>query len=264
MLRDAAGSGYGAAELARLAAREPRVLAEGLKAAIRGATRGPVTDGSLVWVLDSRRARRLVPGIASGASWVGDGWLDEALLGRLEPEIHALDLGCGAGRLARGVAPRIARLTCADASAVLLHEARANLAHLSNVSYLRTDGITLSGLDDGSFDVVYAQGVFSYLDLDTAVTLLREVRRVLRPGATSVVNVFTIDQAAGEAYALGVAEAAVRRRRVSGSPSRPYVAAQVEALHRLAGLELVDVLAPPTTERRATVFVARRPEAHGR
>jgi len=72
------------------------------------------------------------------------------------------DLGCGTGRWARLVAPRVGRLHCIDASADALAVARRNLADAPNVEthHASVDAIPLA---DGSMDFGYSLGVLHHV-----------------------------------------------------------------------------------------------------
>lgn len=223
---------------------------------VSGAVEGTATNGSFVWVLSRERLRRAVPDAAGGANWGREDLFCQPLLPRLDTQMRVLDLGCGAGRIGRLIAPHVAYLTCADVSSVLLAEARENLAALPNVDFVQTSGYGTSPLDEASFDLVYAQGVFSYLEPIPAVALLDGVCRVLRPGGVSFINFFTINQPGGEEYALRTARTVANRGRVSGSAMRPYIASQVQAMHTLVGLEAVDMIQTETMD--PTIFVSVR------
>ncbi len=260
-LQVVADRGYSPVEFARAALHSPRLVAEAVGTILRGALSAAATNGSLVWVLDSQRSRRVAPGVASGASWANEEWFMQSLTPRLTPEMSVVDLGSGAGRIARHVAPRVDRVICAEPSGVLLEEARRNLAALANVVYLRTDGLTVAGVPDASVDLVCCQGVASYLDITVNMVLLTEVGRMLRPGALSVISWFTADSEHGADYARDVARTAIRRRRLSGSRSRPYFAAQIRGMHAVAGLEVVEVITSGGLRHDPDVFIARRPDA---
>src|SRR6266550_489303 len=51
---------------------------------------------------------------------------------RVPPDAVGFDLGCGSGRWAKFVAPRVGRLHCIDASAAALQVAQRNLAGFAN------------------------------------------------------------------------------------------------------------------------------------
>lgn len=100
--------------------------------------------------------------------------------GDLAPDAHGFDLGCGSGRWARGVAPRVGRLHCIDASADALAVARRNLQHFDNVEFhhASVDSIPLA---DDSMDFGYCLGVLHHVpDTETGI---RQAAAKLRPGA---------------------------------------------------------------------------------
>ncbi|MFV0281820.1 MAG: class I SAM-dependent methyltransferase, partial [Rhodoblastus sp.] len=53
----------------------------------------------------------------------------------LPPGAEGFDMGCGTGRWAKMVAPRVGRLNCVDLSADALAVARRNLASMANVVF---------------------------------------------------------------------------------------------------------------------------------
>jgi SAM-dependent methyltransferase len=97
------------------------------------------------------------------------------------------DAGCGSGRWASLVAPRIGRLHCVDASAVALGVARKNLAGLNNVSFHETPLDTMP-FPDASMDFGYSLGVLHHLPEPEAG--LAACVRKLKPGAPLLVYVY--------------------------------------------------------------------------
>jgi ubiquinone/menaquinone biosynthesis C-methylase UbiE len=98
-----------------------------------------------------------------------------------------IDVGCGSGRWAELVAPRVGTLHCVDASPAALEIARRNLSvhpncmfHLASVSDLP--------LDDGAADFGYCLGVLHHVP-DT-FDGLREIVRTLKPGAPLLVYIY--------------------------------------------------------------------------
>ncbi len=75
---------------------------------------------------------------------------------------EGFDAGCGSGRWARGVAPRVGVLHCVDASRDALDVARSALGHLDNCRFhlATVDGMPLA---DGSMDFGYSLGVLHHL-----------------------------------------------------------------------------------------------------
>ena len=90
------------------------------------------------------------------------------------------DLGCGSGRWARFVAPRVGLLHCIDASDAALTVAERNLAGLPNCRFhhASVDRIPLA---DSSMDFGYSLGVLHHVP-DTQAGLTACVQK-LRPGA---------------------------------------------------------------------------------
>lgn len=90
------------------------------------------------------------------------------------------DFGCGSGRWAAGVAPRVGKLYCIDASAQALEVARKNLREMSNCEFLCTSVGSLP-IGKSSLDFGYSLGVLHHIP-DPAAGLASCVR-TLKPGA---------------------------------------------------------------------------------
>lgn len=91
-----------------------------------------------------------------------------------------MDVGCGSGRWARLVAPRVGRLVCVDASAEAIEVARRNLSDLPNVE-VREASVGALPVEDGSLDFAYSLGVLHHVpDTPAAVAALA---RKIKPGA---------------------------------------------------------------------------------
>jgi SAM-dependent methyltransferase len=80
----------------------------------------------------------------------------------LPNDVHALDLGCGTGRWARFVAPRVASLHCIDASSQALEVAMANLSGHTNCTF-EQGTIEESDLHANSLDLIYSLGVLHHI-----------------------------------------------------------------------------------------------------
>jgi glycosyltransferase involved in cell wall biosynthesis/SAM-dependent methyltransferase len=102
---------------------------------------------------------------------------------------HAVgfDAGCGSGRWAALVAPRVGHLYCVDASSDALTVAQRKLANQANVSFYEAslDAIPLA---DGSMDFGYSLGVLHHLP-DPFAGLAACVRK-LKPGAPMLVYIY--------------------------------------------------------------------------
>jgi ubiquinone/menaquinone biosynthesis C-methylase UbiE len=106
---------------------------------------------------------------------------------RLPPNSVGADIGCGSGRWAMVVAPRVGHLHVIDPAADALAVARGNLAGLGNVSSHQAS-VSALPLADGSLDFAYALGVLHHVP-DTAQAI-RDVAAKLKPGAPFLVYLY--------------------------------------------------------------------------
>ncbi len=79
------------------------------------------------------------------------------------------DMGCGSGRWAKFVAPRVGFLNCIDPSQDALDEAKLNLKNYKNCSF-ECNGVDGNTLDDNSQDFGYSLGVLHHIP-DTSLAL---------------------------------------------------------------------------------------------
>jgi ubiquinone/menaquinone biosynthesis C-methylase UbiE len=98
----------------------------------------------------------------------------------LPPNAQGFDLGCGSGRWALKVAPKVGLLHCIDPARKALDVARRRLAELPNVRFHEAGAGNLP-LPVGSQDFGYSLGVLHHVP-DTRGALKEAVRR-LKPGA---------------------------------------------------------------------------------
>jgi SAM-dependent methyltransferase len=98
----------------------------------------------------------------------------------LPERAEGFDAGCGSGRWARFVAPRVGRIHCVDGSPDALRVARANLAAYANCEF-HLSTIDSMPLPDSALDFGYSLGVLHHIP-DTRSALEACVRK-LKPGA---------------------------------------------------------------------------------
>lgn len=106
---------------------------------------------------------------------------------RLPPSARGFDLGCGSGRWAKFVAPRVGELACVDASDRALAVARRNLSRSQNCSFHHASVDAIPCADD-SMDFGYSLGVLHHVP-DTAAGIRSCVRK-LKPGAPFLVYLY--------------------------------------------------------------------------
>ena len=98
----------------------------------------------------------------------------------LPADAAGFDAGCGTGRWAKLVAPRVGRLYCVDASKEALAVARSNLAACANCAFIHASVAELP-FADASMDFGYSLGVLHHVP-DTAAGI-RACADKLKPGA---------------------------------------------------------------------------------
>jgi SAM-dependent methyltransferase len=157
-------------------------------------------------------------------------WLDAQAL--LDPDGNILDLGCGIGRVAAALAPRVGRVVGLDVSAGMLEAARKLHPELS---FIQGNGQNLAVLNADKFDLVLLVDAMPYLvqaGLDTA--MLADIAVRLRPGG-----------------ALAILNWSYR-----GDPARDR--ADAEQAARRHGLDLLIAGARPFSLWDASAFLLRR------
>ncbi len=99
-----------------------------------------------------------------------------------------LDLGCGTGTATRAIASRLpsASVTGVDLSPYMVFAARLKAQSIPNLSFIHANAEALP-FDDDSFDAVTASLLFHETPLHAALNIMREARRVLKPGGAFVV-----------------------------------------------------------------------------
>lgn len=166
-------------------------------------------------------------------------------LGAPPREARCLDVGCGAGRLARELAARAREAVGVDVSARMLERARARARALGieNVSYREARAEELP-FEAGSFDLVTASNLVSAVA--EPVAALREASRVLRPGGFLALLEPTLEMSHASMSAFvkkhdvgAFAARALLAWSDAAAARQPYDEATLTADLRTAGLELV-------------------------
>jgi 2-polyprenyl-3-methyl-5-hydroxy-6-metoxy-1,4-benzoquinol methylase len=104
--------------------------------------------------------------------------------GKSPAALRVLDFGCGAGRVTRALAKRFGQVVGVDISSEMLDRARRELADVSNVEFVQSNGSDLAVLADSRFDFAFAFSVFHHIP-DKAIieSCIREVGERLGTGS---------------------------------------------------------------------------------
>ena len=98
---------------------------------------------------------------------------------KLPQNAEGFDMGCGSGRWARWVLPRVGKLHCIDPSDAI-EVAKANLSCFENISFIRAS-VDDQSLPSASQDFGYSLGVLHHVP-DTQAAIFSCVE-LLKPGA---------------------------------------------------------------------------------
>lgn len=108
----------------------------------------------------------------------------------ISPEKVLLDIGCGIGRIAAELAPRVKEVHGIDVSGRMIETALRRCAALSNVRLMKSSGRDLREFADESVDAAIAVDTFPYLNQSGRAlvsTFFAESARVLRQGGDFVI-----------------------------------------------------------------------------
>ena len=138
---------------------------------------------------------------------------------------EVLEVGCGIGRIARGLAPHCRRYIGVDISDNMVVEARRRTGDLGNAEFFPLEKSDLSRFADGSLDVVVFEIVLIHLAREDAFRYLCEAHRVLRPGGVAYCQFYNLLHPEGWAFFLRnvkhgeiMGEALVSRPRFTTAP----------------------------------------------
>jgi SAM-dependent methyltransferase len=114
--------------------------------------------------------------------------IDFILLEHLPPRTAVLEIGPGAGRWTEELQKRASKLTVVDIAQSCIDACKTRFGSADNLDYHVNDGRTLPFLQDSSIGFAWSFDVFVHIGEDETASYLRELARVLRPGAKAVIH----------------------------------------------------------------------------
>lgn len=185
---------------------------------------------------DEKEARVAILAEEDAARFEASGRADAEQVGRLvHPDATVLDLGCGIGRVARYMADRCRLLWASDASPVMLEMAAQRLGDRPNVRLVQSRDVAIPEIPDHSVDVAYSILVLQHLEREDAFLVLRELRRVLRPGGAAYL---TFPNLLSDAYLRIFLDGVAARAVANAARTRIYTPEEVTRLLPAAGLRV--------------------------
>jgi len=105
--------------------------------------------------------------------------------GKDPKQMKILEIGCGAGRVTRALSEVFGEVWAVDVSGEMIRQAGEFLRDRGNVHLLQNNGANLQAItESASFDFAFSTIVFQHIpSRDVIVGYVREVHRLLRPGA---------------------------------------------------------------------------------
>lgn len=191
---------------------------------------------------------------------------------RLPQEAEGFDAGCGTGRWARHVLPRVGKLHCVDPSGPALDAARALLADNANKCEFHNVGVDDMPLADCSMDFGYSLGVLHHVP-DPAAGIRACVKK-LRPGAPFLLYLYYALEFRPRWYRAIFRVADAARRVVYGlpEPAKIFVTTLIAAciywplsrIARIVELAGIDPSGVPLAYYRRLSFYTLRTDARDR
>jgi SAM-dependent methyltransferase len=163
---------------------------------------------------------------------------------------HALDFGCGVGRLSQALAAHFTRVTGVDISSTMVQAAQQHNAAGDRVTYVMNDVPHLERFESGSFDLVYSNITLQHVPPEPALGYIGEFVRLLSPNGLALFQVrigTRVDPGTVSAWWYRVRREHLRRlwQRMRGRiPYEMHFVsrAQVEEVVAAHGGQIVDVV----------------------
>lgn len=134
-------------------------------------------------------------------TYLGDEWSDRESLNQVmndfmfpylsETSIVA-EIGCGGGRIAVRVAPRVKKLYCFDIAEEMIKRAKEALKERQNVEFYLITKPQLPSFLHGTLDFIYSFDVFPHVDLHTLWKYIQEISMGLKKSGKAFIHTANI------------------------------------------------------------------------
>jgi SAM-dependent methyltransferase len=114
--------------------------------------------------------------------------IDDVLSRWIPSGVVTVEIGPGAGRWTEVLVARASRLVLVDVSERPLELCRQRFGESDRIGYVLTPDSSLPGVADGSIDAVWSFDVFVHLAPRYQARYVKEISRVLAPGASAVIH----------------------------------------------------------------------------
>lgn len=164
---------------------------------------------------------------------------------------HALDFGCGVGRLTQGLATHFTHVTAVDISASMLDLARRHNRHGDRVTFVHNARPDLACFDDGAFDFILSLITLQHVEPRFARRYLAEFVRVLAPGGAALFQIpeSTAGPAPRRRFSLWPPTLAKRLLRVLNRSAAARPVMEMHTLSRTAITAIVETAGGLILER---------------
>lgn len=115
----------------------------------------------------------------------------------IQSDDRVLELGCGAGRIGREIAPHCGRWIGVDISPNMIRVAGERLGHLDEVDLHVLERTRLDMIESGSLEKAYTVAVLCHMDKEDLFLYLREFARVLKPGGLAYLETWNLADPTG-------------------------------------------------------------------
>lgn len=200
-----------------------------------------------------RRARVVTGGISDLTKYHESGQKTaENLQKYYDENSTVLDIGCGIGRVAKWVSPRVKKIWCVDISRIMIKRAR-KFVDSKNVTFYKTRGNELKQIPSKSVNFAYSFDMFPHISDEATYLYLRELRRVLVPHGKIYLQFANLLHPENESAFKDEAKFFLN----SSTKTRYITPQQLEVVARLSGLRVIEII-PEKFHGRNMVLVAEK------